>query len=699
MKHISTITKEYLLNVKPNFTYNYHQSYYAEIPLALDIETSSLYVNDDKFSNMYVWAFGLADNVYYGRTWDELTNFIELLSESWGLNKIDRAIIYVHNLSYEFQFFRKWFNWSKIFAVNERKPIKALTESGIEFRDSYILSGFNLAKTAENLNKHKIEKLVGDLDYSLIRHYQTPLTEIEWKYVEHDILAIIYYIDEQIDYYGSIAKIPLTNTGRVRQYVRGKCFNDDSGKRDNNKRKKYHDLMANMTLTVDDYIQLKRAFMGGFTHASNYHSGKVLENVSSIDFTSSYPSVMVTEKFPLSSPKAVSVDSIDELERLMKTHCVLFDVKFTDIKSSIGYENYISSSKTYNLVNAVVNNGRVYSADSLETTLTELDYNIIKNTYSYSDLAVANVKIMYKGYLPKSIINSILELYQGKTELKGVAGSEVEYLLSKGMLNSIYGMTVTDIAKDNHVYDEDWELEKVDLTKELAKHNKSKNRFLYYAWGVWVTAYARFNLWTGILAMGLDYVYSDTDSIKFLNYEKHIPYIKQYNSNLLEKQSKVIEHYNLDSQLFKPKTIEGVEKPLGVWDYEGLYSRFKTLGAKRYLVEHSDNLKLELTVAGLSKKNGINYMINKAGSNLGVFNMFNDSLYIPKHETGKNTHTYIDSEMNVLVTDYLGNTVEVVEKTSVHLESAEFTLSVSKEYETFLTNLKKGYVWKGVYNG
>ena len=60
--------------------------------------------------------------------------------------------------------------------------------------------------------------------------YQTPLTDIEWKYVEHDILAIIYYIDEQIDYYGSIAKIPLTNTGRVRQYVRGKCFNEVTAK-------------------------------------------------------------------------------------------------------------------------------------------------------------------------------------------------------------------------------------------------------------------------------------------------------------------------------------------------------------------------------------------------------------------------------------------------------------------------------------
>lgn len=697
MKHISELTKEILISVKPSFTYNYHQSYYAEIPLAFDIETSSNYIESEKFANMYVWAFGLADSIYYGRTWKEFTDFIDLLSESWELNKVNRAIIYVHNLSYEFQFFRKHFEWEKVFAVDERKPIKALTDSGIEFRDSYILSGFSLAKTAENLTEHTIDKLTGDLDYSLTRHNETEITNQEWGYIKNDILIIIYYIDEQIKQYGSIAKIPLTNTGRVRNFTRGKCMNDDSGKRDNNKRKRYHDLMQNMVLTTDDYKQLKRAFMGGFTHASSIHSGKVLENVTSIDFTSSYPSVMVTEKFPLSSPESVSVDSIAELEKLMNDYCVIFDVRFINIKSSIGYENYISESKTRNLINGVLNNGRVFSADSLETTLTELDYNIIKNTYSYDSIAVRNVKIMYKGYLPKPIIDSVLELYQGKTELKGVQGKETEYLLSKGMLNSIYGMTVTDIAKDNHVYSDEWDLEVVDLDEVLNKHNKSKNRFLYYAWGVWVTAYARFNLWSGILAMGLDYVYSDTDSIKFLNYEQHKPYIDLYNQDLKEKQLQVIEYYNLNPKLFNPKTIEGIEKPLGVWDYEGTYSRFKTLGSKRYLVEESG--ELELTVSGLSKRNGLDYMKRKSGSNTGVFRMFNDTLFIPSSETGKNTHTYIDSERTVTLTDYQGKTIEVTELSGVHLESAEFTLNVSDEYFKFLENLKKGYLWKGVYNG
>src|SRR5699024_9440404 len=126
-----------------------------------------------------------------GRTWGELLEFLENLQDYLQLNDNKRLVMYVHNLGYEFQFMRKYFNWVNIFAVDERKPVKALCDLGIEFRDSYILSGYSLANTAKNLVTHKIEKLVGDLDYSLIRHTKTPLTEAELKYCENDILIIL----------------------------------------------------------------------------------------------------------------------------------------------------------------------------------------------------------------------------------------------------------------------------------------------------------------------------------------------------------------------------------------------------------------------------------------------------------------------------------------------------------------------------
>ena len=102
--------------------------------------------------------------------------------------------------------------------------IRAVTANGIEFRCSYILSGLSLAKTAENLTMHKIEKLKGDLDYSKIRHSQTEITETEWHYIYHDVMIVTDYIDECIVESGDITKIPMTNTGRVRRFCKNKCL-------------------------------------------------------------------------------------------------------------------------------------------------------------------------------------------------------------------------------------------------------------------------------------------------------------------------------------------------------------------------------------------------------------------------------------------------------------------------------------------
>ena len=79
-----------------------------------------------------------------------------------------------------------------------------------------------------------------------------------------------------------------------------------------------------------------------------------------------------------------------------------------------------------------------------------------------------------------------------------------------------------------------------------------------------------------------------------------------------------------------------------------------------------------------------------------VFEMFNDNLYIPSHETGKMTHTYIDEKQEFMIQDYLGNESFIRVESGVHLEECEFTLSISKQYGTFLNNFINGYLYKGV---
>lgn len=677
---------------------------YYNIECGFDIETSSFMEGNNKVAFMYVWTFGIKDTIVYGRTWEQFIELCEKLQDYLKLNEDNILVVYIHNLGYEFQFMRKYFEWVNVFSVDERKPIKALCSYGIEFRDSYILSGFSLARLANNLVSHEIKKLVGDLDYRLVRHNETELKDLELEYCKNDVLIILYYINEQIEQYGNITKIPLTNTGRVRQFVKSKCYytSKNHKKTSRGKYKRYSDLMEELTLSVDEYTMLKKCFMGGFTHASMLYSGKLLENVSSIDFTSSYPAVMLTEKYPMSKPIKVDTKKEDFKKLLNDDDTgLMFDVRFTNIRSKLTFETYISESKCDILKGDIINNGRVYCADELVTTITDVDFKIIIQCYTWDTMEVSNVYKFYMQYLPKSIIQAILELYSKKTTLKGVEGSEVEYMLSKGMLNSVYGMCVTDIVRDEILYNDDWivnEFTFEDMVEQIDKYNSSKNRFLYYPWGVWVTAYARKNLWNGILNIGDDYVYSDTDSVKFLNYEKHKKYIDWYNHNVELKLKKMCNFRKIDFNLMKPKTIKGIEKMIGVWDYEGTYIHFKTLGAKRYLVREQDG-KLVLTVAGLSKQNGIEYLERICNNDyMKVFDNFNDDLYIPASDTGKMTHTYIDSEFTGLITDYMGNELTVTSKSSIHLEPCDFTLSISKQYSKFLSDLKSGYLYTGLKN-
>lgn len=701
MKNYTSVDDVYLSQFEIKEIKTNKKVTYLNIESAFDIETTSYINNGEKSAFMYIWMFGLGlgKEIFYGRTWEEFLDLCERLQHYFGLNENRRLVIYVHNLGYEFQFMCKYFNWENVFAINERKPIKALCSYGIEFRDSYILSGYSLANTAKNLTTHKVRKMEGDLDYSLIRHQSTQLTEKELGYCSNDIEIILAYINEQIAQYEDITKIPLTNTGRVRKYVKDACYYTSSNHRKSNRGKyqRYRQIMSDLTLDKSTYIQLKRAFMGGFTHSNPNHTGKTLENVSSIDLTSSYPTVMLADKFPMSRAKELNITTVEELKKVMSLYCLVFDLKLEGLRNTLKYESYISESKCFKMVKPVINNGRVYDAEMIQTTITDVDFNIIEKVYEWDKISIANVRGFVKAYLPKPIIESILNLYQDKTTLKGVEGKEVEYLLSKGMLNSVYGMCVTDVVKDEHVFNDTWGVKRVDVDEKIDEYNKSKNRFLFYPWGIWVTAYARRNLWTAILNIGDDYIYSDTDSIKMLNFDKHKGYVEKYNKHIGKKLADMMEHYKLNVELLAPKTIQGKAKPLGIWEFEGNYSHFKTLGAKRYLVK--ENGEFHLTVAGLSKKNGINHMVNICGGDTEqVFNIFNDNLYIPADKTGKMTHTYIDTEKEMFVVDYDGVEERVLTLSGIHLEPCDFTLSISEQYNQFLRAISSGYIFTGMKN-
>lgn len=670
---------------KYDFMYKKSVTYY-DIICTFDTETTSTYVGKEKkkFAFVYEWSFCIAqhENYYtcYGRTLEEFVELMQTLQKYFRLNENKKLFIWVHNLPFDFQFIRKLTHFD-VFATDTRKPILAQTKYFC-FRDSFILSAMSLEKTAKNLTSHKIEKLKGDLDYSIIRNTKTKLSEKELKYCENDVLILAMYIQEQIDLYKTITKIPLTNTGRVREYVRQKCLYPSS----KNARVRYRELMQELTLTKEEYYICANAFAGGFTHANHLYVGETLKNVHSIDFTSSYPFCLVSEIYPMSKPMLTKIkDKKDFLSRIhSKNELSIMILTFYNLEQSFFYESYLSASKALKSVDVVENNGRVYSAKEFTIAITNIDYQIIEKTYTFSQVKINIFYSFYATYLPTPILQSTLDFYQKKTTLKNVKGKETEYLVYKGMLNSIYGMMVTAIVRDEYIYNEEWSQEKADSDKQIEIYNKSKSRFLYYPWGIFVTAYARRNLWKGILEMQQDYVYSDTDSIKFLNLEQHKNFIDDYNFDCMAKLENMCIDKKISFDLVHPKTKEGKEKFLGVWDYEGKYDKFKTLGAKRYMIEKDG--KITITIAGLSKKEGADFIANHKKP----FDYFCNTMTIPANKTGKMTHTYIDDEQVAMITDYQGNKELVKSPSSIHLEPCEFTLDMSKQFLDFLESVVKG---------
>ena len=263
----------------------------------------------------------------------------------------------------------------------------------------------------------------------------------------------------------------------------------------------------------------------------------------------------------------------------------LLVVRFKNIKCKY-FNTFISRSKCTTIKNSVDDNGRIMQADEITITLTDIDFRFILDTHKdiYEDKPVEYeiLECYYSSYnyLPKQFIEFVLQKYVDKTKYKNVDGKEVEYAIAKGLFNSLYGMSVTNNIRDEVIYSNDTKLfDEVKLTNDeiIAKLNDEKKAsFLSFAYGVWVTAYARNNLLRNVIKLDDYVIYCDTDSMKLAEgYDKNV--IKEYNEFVKGKIKYVSEQLQIDINKYKPSDIDGVEHMLGVFDLDAHYEAFKTL--------------------------------------------------------------------------------------------------------------------------
>lgn len=328
--------------------------------------------------------------------------------------------------------------------------------------------------------------------------------------------------------------------------------------------------------------------------------------------------------------------------------------------------------------------------------LTDVDFYFILKTYK-CEYEILECYYSHYNYLPIDFINFILEKYITKTKYKGIEEKKLEYNLEKAKFNALYGMAVTNNIKDIVVFDNELGWSEIPMKNEEiieSLEKEKKQGFLSFAYGVWVTAWARYNLLTNVIKQDEFCVYCDTDSMKLKEgYNKKA--IEEYNKKVLEKIDCVSKELEIDKEKFAPIDSNGKKHIIGLFDFDGFYEEFITQGAKKYAVtRYIDNKKinsetnvikkgkeksliLEITVAGVPK------IGSKALKNLDEFK---DDFVFDFKYTNKNLLMYNDDMKNFNLKDYEGNKIEVKEKYGCALIPTTYVLGKSEEYASLLSD-------------
>lgn len=582
-----------------------------------DIETTTIDNGiDTPYGFMYHWQMDVGGYVVTGRRWEEWVKFMLKLVEIFKTDETRNFVVYIQNEAFEFQFIRDflntYFDGFRVFATQRRKPIYVTTGNGIQFRCSYKLTNMSLEKAVQNELGVVHCKAAGDLDYRVIRTADTPLDDTEYGYCVSDVVSLYELIERRfINEHDNLESIPMTSTGYVRRDCRNSCRKDEN----------YREEFLKQEMTESVYKLLMEAGRGGNTHANRYMSGRVWHDVDSFDVTSSYPAQMFLRKFPVSKFTPYGeIESMTELDGLLSEYACLFRVIFTglEVRDNIGMPYIAISKATARSKHVTLDNGRVLSVINREDrendrgyialTLTDIDFQIIKEQYTWDEMSISDFHIATYGYLPEALLSQVMAYFKAKTELKDKIkeaeerGDEEEaanlaylYAKSKNRLNGIFGMCYTNPVHNVISINEDgeWIEEVPEITDALKKYWKSRNSFLVYAWGVWITAWARRHLEDLFNALGQDKViYGDTDSGKAVDVD--ISKIDALNAKVMELADKRGAYCDYN----------GTRYYMGVYEHENKVpiAKFKTLGAKKYVYE--DEKGLHVTISGVSKKLG-----------------------------------------------------------------------------------------------
>lgn len=577
---------------------------YLHQVVALDIETTAYFEDAIERRAMFHWQVSY-NNEYLitGRTMEDLLNFLQRLSDALSFC---RVTIIVHNLSYENMFLCQalynQFGDLKYFMLASRR-VQSFECENLRFVDTAVMSGMSLETMSKDYDLY-YQKAAGDFDYDKMFSINDPLNKTEFGYCVLDVFSLVDYWHTVQKLRGyTTAQMPITKTSFIRKPLRSEMMHGyyiDG--------RNYSDWIRTIQNDYETYKMLRAQFAGGIVVLNAGYHGHILSgDIRCRDFTSSYPYVMshpdyyypMTAYMPYGPLDLDNETDLDKFLFLMENNCCLFKVIFYDLQlKPTTPAAFISASKCEYVKEGVKHNGKLCAADMMVKYVNEVEFTDIIERYTFSDLEIDEMRTARRGMLPDKLIEWIRRLFTDKTQLKGIEGKELEYLLSKGDLNGLFGMMAMDPLRESFEFSFDEmagdpeELTEEEKKEKYEKAVNNRNNFLNYAWGCYVTTWARHNL---LKAMDIankhgGWIYSDTDSVYYFSTPDIEKDFDEWNKTLTS------------GAISARSEVTGKVSTLGEMEPDGCYTKFLGYGAKKYWLEKPDG-KIKMTVAGVPKRN------------------------------------------------------------------------------------------------
>lgn len=626
----------------------------------------------EKHTLVYLWTFSIYsdkwDVTFYGRTNNDFYDFIIELKnilENQERKNI-KLIIFVHNLGFDFtNSLQNIFMFEKVFARKPHKPMYCDTTENITFRCSYMLTNSSLRNLTKDNVKYK-KKIEFD-DYLKVR---TPKSNIDdvLEYAVLDTLSLAESLQKELDFYKNIYKIPLTSTGKLRREV--KEYNK------NNTRA----LSRDKTCFVTDVNFLKillKTFQGGDTHANIQYVNIECNDVDSFDIKSSYPAQMILQKYPCTPFHLEKTENyLDYINN--ENFCSIGLYAFSGVNFN-GIIPYLKSSKSEILQgNVRYDNGRIWKCDYCEFYLTDIDYELVLKSYKIEKIECKELYVAQKDFLTDTERFFILENYEKKTKLKGLDDRKEDYMRSKNNINSEFGRNVQKPFEQEIIYDNNlgWIVEELtdDKIEKILRDKKGKEHHTMYARGIYITAYARQELYNGIEFYGKEnHIYNDTDSCKGFLTSEILNKFKNRNNEIVDKIKTVCTSQKMIDMCMS-KDIKGNTHILGTWDFEtenDTYKRFKTFGSKKYIYEDSSGLNV--TVSGLSKNS-----VNKLKfDDIKIGTLFDSKI------SGRSIAVYQEQQPIAIIDGYVST-----QKYSLSIVPTTYNLGLTDEFSEIIYEIQ-----------